>query len=428
MNQIAISASKWLRGSLVENARDLTHEQVGLVQRYTQAAWDDPELRRTKMTFCSKLSWTIGGEYQDLSAGFNEVWISFWKTSIDILFHRPKKRMRDLLKASCVQCKIPKTIYCTECGGNGRLDDEDLTICDKCSGTGEKALDPKGTCPKCQTRRTVEFNEAEFLRLPIEQAERRYEELSDSPAPQRDRALLDSVEKRRKFYKHCLWYGLRQMIQETKPREAQCARAVTDYAERVAEEILKSILVESRQSIPFTRSSAEGAVSYAFDTNLLPVREVSRLLELRDQMAALSVLVSPTEDRVTISKAGNTCTITANIRTAARVNYLSISVGGEDKEAYAATSKIAAIMPRTSYSDLEMADSLVVARDRLPPAAQKVFDIIIDPPDDYCRTYTTNPPKRSNVAKYLGYTKREVDDAWKKIQIALGSAGIGPSV
>lgn len=85
-------AKLYVRGSLVnKTAKNLTPEQKSEVERLMEIAWDDPELDSAKIEFCSILRRTIGNEYADREFALAEIWITFWRTAVNVLFHAPAR-------------------------------------------------------------------------------------------------------------------------------------------------------------------------------------------------------------------------------------------------------------------------------------------------------------------------------------------------
>lgn len=85
-------AKLYVRGSLVnKTARNLTPEQKSEVEQLMEIAWADPELDSAKIEFCSILRRTIGNEYADREFALAEIWITFWRTAVNVLFHAPAR-------------------------------------------------------------------------------------------------------------------------------------------------------------------------------------------------------------------------------------------------------------------------------------------------------------------------------------------------
>lgn len=85
-------AKLFIRGSLVnKTAKHLNTEQKHEVEKLMQIAWDDPELDSAKIEFCSILRRTIGNEYADREFALSEIWITFWRTAVNILYHAPAR-------------------------------------------------------------------------------------------------------------------------------------------------------------------------------------------------------------------------------------------------------------------------------------------------------------------------------------------------
>jgi len=84
-------AKLFIRGSLInKTAKNLTNEQQIQVEKLMYDAWNDPNLDSAKIEFCSALRRTIGNEYCDRDLAAEEIWITFWRTAADILYHIPR--------------------------------------------------------------------------------------------------------------------------------------------------------------------------------------------------------------------------------------------------------------------------------------------------------------------------------------------------
>ena len=84
-------AKLFIRGSLVNvTAKNLTEAQKALVNELMNIVWEDRTLDTTKHKFCNVLASTIGNEYKNKDFAMNEIWITIWRTAVDILFHHPR--------------------------------------------------------------------------------------------------------------------------------------------------------------------------------------------------------------------------------------------------------------------------------------------------------------------------------------------------
>ena len=87
-------AKLFLRGSLVNvTARNLDPEQKEEVNKLMALIWNDSKLDNAKHKFCQILASTIGGEYADKDFAMSEVWITLWRTAVDVLYHNPKPQV-----------------------------------------------------------------------------------------------------------------------------------------------------------------------------------------------------------------------------------------------------------------------------------------------------------------------------------------------
>ena len=84
-------AKLFIRGSLVNvTAKNLTEEQQRTVEELMSVVWEDRAIDTAKHKFCNVLGATIGNEYKNKDFAMNEVWITIWRTAVDILFHHPR--------------------------------------------------------------------------------------------------------------------------------------------------------------------------------------------------------------------------------------------------------------------------------------------------------------------------------------------------
>lgn len=437
-NQVA---KLFLRGKLMtKTAKNLTPIELKEVEKYCQIVWDDPAMARTKTTFCSKLAWTIGNEYLDLETAMQEVMVVYWKTTVDILFHKPKQEMQSLIEATCAKCNNIKTIKCNPCDETGFYS---AGKCDSCYGRGYAKTAPDMPCG-CGSSATLDLTH-DLFSMGLEEAREVYKSITKKEPPHRDLSLIENPLQRHKFYKTTLWTYLRQIMNENKPHAHKAASAIKDYAEKVALTITREIISQSIKKFhEVTKEATEGsgkrwikermnefADGYAIieaNTNLLSMDGVRRLRELQDMMISNNVEIVSKDTHITIRKIGNTSVIVANVRKESHVNFLSIAAPDEESpknNTYLYPNVfVETIAPPTTISEVETQDGLSVVRRKLNPTAQRVFDLILSPPDEFSNVYSVNPVRRSNVSKFLNLSKSEVDAAWEKIQQATIAAGL----
>ena len=83
-------AKLFIRGSLINvTAKNLTENQKQHVVKLMEEAWGDKRLENARHEFCNALDRTIGNEYKNREFAMNEIWITFWRTAVDVLYHSP---------------------------------------------------------------------------------------------------------------------------------------------------------------------------------------------------------------------------------------------------------------------------------------------------------------------------------------------------
>lgn len=426
MNTIA---KLFLRGKLIKKtAKNLTVEETKEVEKYIELIWQEPDLAQAKTIFCSKLAWILGGDYQDLEVSMQEVWVVYWKTTVDILFHRPKKEILELIQATCAKCQQIKTIQCSSCHGVGVINNNK---CTSCYGRGFTKTNPEAIC-QCGASATLCSDEDVFS-MSYADAKKHYEKITGKQAPERDISILTNPVQRRKFYKTTLWTYFKQIINENKPKTQKVLTTIKEYAEKAAMAIVLEIILDSHKlkagqsTKNWIKRISHDHTEIEFDTNLISLEGAMKLRDLQDSMIAHNVEIALNPKSISIKKIGTTNLIIANIKKAARVNYLSITKPDDEKDNNTflyPNAFVEAIAPASTPSEFEMNDSLCGVRKNLDGLTRKIFDIIINPPDEYAAKYSTNPVRRSNISKYLNISKSEVDSVWEKIQKATIKAGL----
>jgi hypothetical protein len=93
-------AKLFIRGSLVNvTAKNLTEEQQEAVMNLMNLVWEDRAIDTAKYKFCNVLSCTIGNEYKNKDFAMNEIWITIWRTAVDILYHHPRPNVVENIHA-----------------------------------------------------------------------------------------------------------------------------------------------------------------------------------------------------------------------------------------------------------------------------------------------------------------------------------------
>lgn len=410
-----------IRGHIINStAKNLSQQETEEVAKHVEVAWNDSELIKTKGAFCSKLSWYVGGEYLDPDIGLQEARIVFWRTTIDLLFHRPKRYIAQLLASTCSACKKHRMTKCQACSGT---DVTNVAMCPKCDGTGFGKPEKDGLCEcGCATFLSIDFDP---VLCSISELEQRYEAILGKRAPsRRGEAIINNVAKRRKFYKTHLWNYYIEIVNKNKKagKIMPVVATLNDYAEKVATVIVKEILSESKLS-NFTETISGNMVRFDINTNLLPSQGVRRLHEIADLLAKKNVEIVADETGITVTRTGVTDICSVAVKKNAVAAFVCLSNSPQDFSESTVTHEMeepAAI----SFEDLEITDSLRILQERLSPLGHKIFNLIMHPPEDYKRQYSS--AKKSSIGKYLGLSKQDLEAAWRHMQLAAMSAGLTP--
>lgn len=416
MSQIA---KLLIRGKLVNvTARNLTLQQNLEAQNAANIAFNDPALGRARTEFCAALGRTIKNEYKDFEVALQEVLISFWMTSVDILFHRPKKNIIKLINATCSDCR---------------------TIC-------MKDNIPTKVCACGSTNR---FKAPEELidRTTIE-VEDYYRLTTGNPIPERDLSIINNPIQRKRFYQTCLFNYLRQIIRENKPLKATTTANVNDYADNVVLKMVQAALATSpcaadcvlkTAAITQGKKTKKVAVKpyvIVAPTMLLPKEICEKLSDIRAFANAHNVeisivdLIDGENGEISIKCSGTPTLVSTTITATSRINPVSLD-GQKDDDGdntfrqHIESNAASQAEQQLIVNDSDYCDSATVVRNRLCSTGQKVFDLITSPNAEYIAKYGDRPCK-AHIAEFLGITLKDVQKQWDIIALQMRAVDLVP--
>lgn len=358
-------ARLFLRGSLMnETAKLLTKDEMKEVDALMKAAWEDPNIQGQKMEFCMALGRTIGNEYKDIEVGKQDCQITFWKAALMVLFHESR-----------------------EC-----------TKCTKHFVTTKTKLEK---CPACGIELVIKW----------------------SPKPQ----IANDPIKRKKFFQSVMFNYLRQILRENKPPSIKEARTEEGNASDIATKAIIATLNKIKNYPHELESIDMDHNVIRCETGLLPVKTVQKLQEIKQEFEAHGVQISLDWTAINVvSILEIPQTISYQIVEKVYAKYTSLDSGSTSDETEASHrdhcehKAIARTEPVTSGSE-----SLDLLRQRLPSDAQKLFDLIVDTPQDYIERFGTDKLHRANLADYLGKDIKEIDAMRENIRLHCLAMDIG---
>lgn len=407
-----------IRGKLVTvTARNLTLQQNLEAQNAADLAFNDPELRRAKTMFCARLGHTIKNEYKDVETALQEVLISFWMTSVDILFHRPKKAIIKIINATCSDCRAVCMVK-----------EMPIKVC-ACGSTN------RFKAPADLIDRTT--NEVEDY----------YRITTGKPAPERDLSILHNPTQRRKFYKTCMWNYLRQIIRENTYPKAISTVKLTDYADNVvfqqvqaaleASLIADEVIIKKEILASSTKKKAIITKPYTIiaPTMLLPADVCQKLHAISVYASSHGVKLTIKDHadgdlgEIIISCDGPAEVVTSDVTTNTRLHQISLDISSDDEsdnsfrehiESHSSTAQDKLIVGDSDYCD-----GAAVVRNRLCVNGQLIFDLIVNPCKEYVERYGANPCK-AHIAAFLGISPREVQRQWEIIALQMRAVDLVP--
>ncbi len=444
-----------IRGNLVNTLQRLTLAESLEAQKAANVAFNDPALGAARTEFCAALARTIGSEYKDVDVALTEVSISFWISSVDILYHRPKKFIIELIGSTCAECKHTSLAeanqrrkqraarYSKKDGPNAAQIREILNtkisdLCDKCGGN-TRLVAPK-----------------DLTLLSTDEVERIYTELTGHTAPDRDRTLIDVPIQRKKFFQTCLFNYLRQILRENTYPKTTGMVSVYDHADVVIVKTIRTLLDQSSEACKYRESKEAGktifSIQHPYKKNkesdpkkklpaddlppgacMLTLDDVSKLDLIVQQARAYGVEVIANEPTIMVCAPTSTQIINGNVMDKTRVHQISLDSSrnedGQDasyREHIESQNEEEQSEKAFTTHDVDYNDSANVVRDRLSENGQKIFDLIIHPSDEYMTRYGSDRVCKAHIAEFLGFSPKEVQRQWDIIELQMRAVDLVP--
>lgn len=346
-----------------ETAKLLTKEELNMVDNLMKQAWDDPNIQGQKMEFCMALGRTIGNEYKDIKIGEQDCQITFWKAAVMVLFHESK------------QCKKCKKHYVTS---KSKLE----------------------TC-ECGGQLAVKW----------------------SPKPQ----IAEDPIKRKKFFQSVMFNYLKQILRENKPHSYKEIRTEEGNAPDVAVSVIMFHMKKTRLVDPNIIIVDDNETKIKCDTGLLSLKIVQKIAELRDDFKQYNVNINVGWDAISVLSTTDTQQ-NINYKMVEKVyaKFTSLDSGSDNEDSegsYRDHCEHKAFQIEHRYE--HFSESMQLLRSRLSNDARKLFDLIVDTPDDYKQQFGTDKMHKSYMAKYLGKEIKEIESMRDDIKMHCLALNIG---
>jgi hypothetical protein len=350
-------ARLFLRGSLMnETAKLLTKDEMKEVDALMKTAWEDPNIQGQKMEFCMALGRTIGNEYKDIEVGKQDCQITFWKAALMVLFHESRE-------------------------------------CTKCERHFVTSKTKTEKCPDCNINLVIKW----------------------SPKPQ----IANDPIKRKKFFQSVMFNYLRQILRENKPPSIKEARTEEGNASDIATKAIAAAL-NTIKNYPHKLESIDMEHNVIrCETGLLPIKTIQKLQEIKHEFESYGVQISlgwTSINVVSILEVPQT--ISYQIVEKVYAKYTSLDSGSTSVETEASHrdhcehKALSRIEPPTSGNE-----NLDLLRGRLSGDAQRLFDLIVDTPQDYIERFGTDKLHRANLANYLNKDIKDIDAMRENIKL-----------
>ena len=383
-------AKLFIRGRIQYTSKNLTSDELQKVSDLMHSVWNTSEMKNSIYEFSQALGRTIGNEYKDIKFGLEEVWIAFWQTAVNVLYHRPKKDIRNIFNSTCTKCKHIDT----------------------------SAI---GSCPKCKGSKYDK--PASFIEKSIGEMEHEFKQITGIEAPKRDTSIIDSKISRNKFFKTCLFNYLKQILRENRITTNKEYVSIINTADVICHKLLTSILANNK--IKYQSSYNINRIDVQADISMLSSDAIMAIGALAEQMATHNVDMIIEDNTISIIKTQHTPIITASILEKTRTQDINFQVENENGDQDTIEDHIK-YQNDTEQEIVDYSDTLMTIRQRLTPDSQKIFDILTNSPDEFVQKYGQST-KKTNIAEYLGIQMSDVELGFEHIRLQMQAVSLLPN-
>ena len=259
--------------------------------------------------------------------------------------------------------------------------------------------------------------------------------------PASKEVFTDAVQ-RKKWFQTWVFEFLRQILRENKIPGYKQTKLEKMPADRAAIQEIENLIkqniklcedIEDKRllrSILKTMDVVESNDKHDIfiDQWILPLDVVLGINELANKYLNHNVKITQDNDRITIEALNEVLpTIHVKRQTETRVKFSSFETKRDDDDEgnrYFLEFEVSTLKNQDRQNEYIESDTIRVLRESIPDDAIKVLDLIVDPPVAYIEKYG-NKAYKSNMAKFLGTTPREVEKHMNAIRHHALLMGIG---
>lgn len=228
--------------------------------------------------------------------------------------------------------------------------------------------------------------------------------------------VVEDRNARIKYFKTCIMNYMRQILAENKIPTHRVERTLEGDSQMVANEAIQFYLDNTIKKIHYEFDELnDGRSRFIADINLVPVSVMKKIWALRDEIKESGVKILITDADITvIPEEVHSHTLKISEKIPVRSRSIFGICEDDDNNNYLQHCEYRARRPKEVEMDnMLLRDSVKVLSSRLPNKAQKVLQVLVNPPQDFLDTYYPKRkkevrPKEVHIAKYLGISKNEV--------------------
>lgn len=220
-----------------------------------------------------------------------------------------------------------------------------------------------------------------------------------------EEAITDPVQ-RKKFFQTWVFNYLRQILNENKRPQ----RKTTKFVQMSPVDVCKNELMELLSDQCRVIKEAFKECEIFCNLFLLPSQTIDDLSALKDKYFTKGIQVNTADDQITIKNINGTEFEMIEVETKTLISTVSAS-SGDDKEDGGLPE-----LEAVNTSDFDDPDTIEFFIDNLSENAQKVIQIIMNPPEAYIEAHGEKPVKKY-IAEYLDLNAKQVKEIWGELRM-----------
>lgn len=245
--------------------------------------------------------------------------------------------------------------------------------------------------------------------------------------------IISKSIQRSKYFKTWIMNYLRQILRENKIPAYKNNPVEVGYPPYVALKVIKSFIEFKRETVEESLENDKFILDN-INQRTWPLALTIDVNKIADYYRSFGVEFLIANNKIEIwPNSEDQQTVAGKLIKMVRVKEASLDQKTDDEEGgdslrFTLEHKIYSNSEeKPDYRTLDEDDQLTTIRSRVPENIKEIFDIIVSTPQDFIAEYGNKAPKKTQIAKYLKRSTKEVDEAFRMFRNQVRALGMAES-